>query len=122
MSIPLTKLYGGVGAATGTAISLLIGNGLIMNWYYHNKVSLDMKYFWSQILKFIPSLFPPIIVGIFMDLFIDLYYVIPFLTCGVIYVIVFCVSMWFMGMNQYEKDLIGKPIIKVLKKLKIVSR
>lgn len=119
LSIPLTKLYGGAGAATGTAISLLIGNGLIMNWYYHNKVGLDMKYFWSQILKFIPSFLPPIIVGIFMALFIDLYHAIPFLICGVIYVIVFCVSMWFMGMNQYEKDLIGKPMIQVLRKLRL---
>jgi len=122
LSIPLTKMYGGIGAALGTAISLIIGNVIIMNWYYHSRVGLDMKYFWSQILKFIPSFLLPIIVGVFMALFIDLYHFIPFLICGVIYVIVFCVSMWFMAMNQYEKNLIGKPIIKVLKKLKIVSR
>ncbi len=35
LSIPLAKAYGGTGAAIGTAISLLIGNGLVMNWYYH---------------------------------------------------------------------------------------
>ena len=35
LSIPLAKAYGGIGAAIGTAISLLIGNGLVMNWYYH---------------------------------------------------------------------------------------
>ena len=29
----------------GTAIALFIGNGLVMNWYYHNKVGLDMRYF-----------------------------------------------------------------------------
>lgn len=120
-SIPLTKLYGGVGAAFGTALSLLIGNGLVMNWYYHNRIGLDIKYFWSQILKFVPALLTPALVGVLMVLFIDLYHPIPFLICGVIYVIVFCVSMWFIGMNQYEKDLIGKPIVKVLKKLKIVS-
>lgn len=119
LSIPLAKLYGGVGAAAGTAISLLIGNGLIMNWYYHKKVGLDMGYFWSEILKFIPSILPPTIIGILMVLFVDLYHIILFLMCGIIYMIVFCVSMWFLGMNQYEKDLVGKPVSKLIKKMKL---
>lgn len=121
LSIPLTKLYGGIGAATGTAISLLIGNGLIMNWYYHKKIGLDMKYFWSEILRFIPSLLLPTLIGVFMVLFIDMYKVIPFLICGIIYVIMFCVSMWLWGMNQYERDLIGKPISKLLNKMKLYT-
>ena len=117
LSIPLTKMYGGIGAALGTAISLLIGNGLIMNWYYHKKVGLDMKRFWDQILKFMLSLLPPTVIGILIYLFVDLYHIIPFLIYVMIYIIVFCVSMWLWGMNQYEKDLIGKPIMKVLRKL-----
>lgn len=121
LSIPLTKLYGGVGAAIGTSISLFIGNGLIMNWYYHHRVGLDMKYFWSQILKFMPALFPPIVVGALIALFIDLTHVITFLICSMIYIITFCISMWLLGMNQYEKDLIGKPIIKVLRKMKLLK-
>jgi len=34
ISIPLIKYFGTVGAAVGTAFSLLVGNGLFMNWYY----------------------------------------------------------------------------------------
>lgn len=119
ISIPLAKAYGGVGAAIGTAISLFIGNGLIMNWYYHNKVGIDMKYFWSRIVKFIPSLLPSIVIGILMVLFVDLYSIISFLMCGIIYVIIFCISMWFLGLNQYEKDLLEKPMLRVLKKLQL---
>jgi len=119
LSIPLTKMYGGVGAAIGTAISLLIGNGLIMNWYYHEKVGLDMKYFWGQILKFVPSLLTPVVIGILMCLFVDLYRIKTFLVCGIIYVVIFCVSMWFLGTNRYEKDLIGNPMKKVLRKLRL---
>ncbi|WP_315119214.1 oligosaccharide flippase family protein [uncultured Clostridium sp.] len=122
LSIPLTKMYGGVGAALGTAISLLIGNGLIMNWYYHYKVGLDMKFFWGQILKFVPSLLIPIIFGIFVNTFLNLYNILTFLICGTIYILIFCISMWFLGMNQYEKDLVGKPIIKALKKLGLFRR
>lgn len=118
LSIPLGKYYSGVGCAIGTAISLLIGNGLIMNWYYHEKIGLDMKYYWKQISGFIPSLLPLIVIGMLMFTFVDLYQVIPFLVCGSIYVVVFCVSMWFLGMNEYEKELVGKPILQVLKKLR----
>lgn len=116
LSIPLAKMYGGIGAAVGTAISLLIGNGLIMNWYYHNRVGLDMKYFWGEILKFSKSLLIPIIVGLMMYLFIDMYNILTFLICGIIYVIIFFISIWFSGMNQYEKDLIGRPILKIIGK------
>lgn len=120
ITIPLAKNYGGVGAAIGTAISLFIGNGILMNWYYHTKVGLDMKFFWIQILKFIPSLILPSIVGIMFNRVFDLYKLNIFLFSGVGYLIVFSLSMWFTGMNKYEKDLIGKPLIKV--KDKIIKR
>jgi O-antigen/teichoic acid export membrane protein len=108
ITIPLAKSYGGVGAAIGTAVSLIIGNGFVMNWYYHARVGLNMKFFWGQILSFIPSLLPPVIIGILMYLYIDLYKIQTFILGGIVYVIVFSASVWFLGMNQYEKDLVGK--------------
>jgi uncharacterized phage infection (PIP) family protein YhgE len=116
ISIPMTKIYGGVGAAFGTAVSLLIGNGLLMNLYYHYKVGLDMKYFWSQIMQIFQALIFPIAAGTFLNLFINLNDMVSFLFCGVLYVFIFCISMWFIGMNQYEKYLISKPIVKCLVK------
>jgi len=112
LSVPLAKVYGGIGAATGTAISLIVGNILIMNLYYHNRVGLNMKYFWREIFKLIKALFPPIFVGILMYIFIDLHNVLKFLTYGLIYVVVYILSIWFLGMNNYEKNLIRKPLIK----------
>lgn len=117
LSVPLAKVYGGIGAATGTAISLIVGNILIMNLYYHNRVGLNMKYFWREIFKLIKALFPPIFVGILMYIFIDLYNILKFLTYGLIYVVVYILSIWFLGMNNYEKNLIRKPLIKIIKKL-----
>jgi O-antigen/teichoic acid export membrane protein len=119
ISIPLAKMYAGLGAAIGTAISLIIGNIFIMNWYYHKKVGLDMIYFWKQIISFIPSLLIPILVGVLVYLYIDLYKIQTFLLCGIMYIIVFLASIWFLGMKQYEKDLIRKPTIKIIKKLKL---
>lgn len=116
LTIPLAKAYGGVGAAIGTAVSLIIGNGFLMNWYNHVKVGLNMKFFWKQILNFIPALIAPIIFGILIKNFFILNNFFNFLGLGIIYVIIFCVSMWLFGMNQYEKDLLGKPISKLFNK------
>ncbi|WP_031514117.1 lipopolysaccharide biosynthesis protein [Desulfofalx alkaliphila] len=114
ITIPLAKMYGEVGAAIGTATALIIGNGFIMNWYNHVKVGLDMRYFWKQILSFLPALVLPILVGILINKMFNLYNILSFLGFGIIYVIIFCTSMWLLGMNQYEKDLIGKPIRRVV--------
>lgn len=114
LSIPLAKMYGGIGAAVGTAIALIVGNGLIMNWYNHVKVGLDMKLFWKQIMNFIPALIVPITLGILISNVINLYTLRNFLGFGIIYVVIFCISMWVFGMNQYEKDLLGKPANRLI--------
>ncbi len=121
ISIPLAKKYGGVGTALGTAISLLVGNGFLMNWYYHYKIGLDIKYFWSQILKFVPSLVIPVIFGIFLNYCFDLSKIYLFLLCCIIYTIIFSISMWLLGMNKYEKNLFIKPLKNVMFKFKIKS-
>ena len=117
ISIPLTKMFGGVGAAIGTAASLIIGNGLLMNWYNHVKVGIDMMFFWKQILRFVPALIIPALAGLLINSLLNLYYLPHFLGAGIMYVSVFCVSMWFIGMNQYEKNLISKPIKRIVLKL-----
>ena len=117
ISIPLAKTFGGIGAAIGTAVSLLIGNGLLMNWYNHTKVGLDMKFFWKQILSFSPALIIPTIAGIAMNLYVNLNTLSIFLITGTVYVILFCLSMWFFGLNSFEKELFGKPTKKIMNKL-----
>ncbi|MFL2079615.1 lipopolysaccharide biosynthesis protein [Marinilactibacillus psychrotolerans] len=117
LTIPLTKMYGGVGAAIGTAASLIIGNGFLMNWYNHVKVGLDMKFFWKQILNFVPALIAPIITGVIINNLFNLNRIFIFTGFICIYILIFAVSMWIFGMNRYEKDLIGKPIKKVLNRL-----
>ena len=47
ISIPLIKIMGPAGAALGTAISLIAGNIIFMNWYYHARIGMNMFYFWK---------------------------------------------------------------------------
>lgn len=116
ISIPLAKNYGEIGAAMGTSLSLILGNGFIMNWYYHKVVGLDIKFFWKEMFKFCPSLVLPIIIGIIINIYVDLYHFVPFLFYSFTYTTVFCLSMWLWGMNTYEKDLVRIPLKRILSK------
>jgi O-antigen/teichoic acid export membrane protein len=118
ISIILARRYGGLGAAAGTGIALFIGNGLVMNWYNHKKIGLDIIYFWKQILKFTPAFIAPVLFGVSANYFFNLSYVFPLLMCIIAYTIIFAISMWFLGMNPYEKALIGEPVSRLLKRLK----
>lgn len=113
ISIPLVKLYGGVGAALGTSLALIIGNILIMNWYYHKKVGMDIIYFSKQIGKILPSLILPAITGILMFKYLNLENIKVFVLSASVYVIVFVLSMWFIGLNKYEKKLVIKPYLQI---------
>lgn len=116
LTIPLTNLFGGIGAALGTSISLIIGNGLIMNWYNHVKIGLNMKYFWRQIFCFFPAFIIPVFFGIIINKLFNLYNLFTLLSLGIVYIFIFGISMWFLGMNQYEKDLVGNPIKKYFRR------
>lgn len=115
ISIPLIKLFGPSGAAFGTTISLTAGNIVFMNWYYQNKLGINIKYFWNSIVRFIPAFILPTIAGVIgMNLKYDNVFK---LGIGiVIYAIIFCLSMYFLGMNEEEKALVDKPIRKVFHK------
>lgn len=116
ISIPLARAYGGVGAAVGTALSMIIGNGLLMNWYNHRKVGLDMVHFWRQILLFTPALVVPIIIGIIANFLLDTYSIVGFITAGIFFTCAFLLSMWLIGLNKNEKHMIASPFRKLFQK------
>lgn len=109
LSIPFIRYWGTVGAAIGTAISLLVGNGLFMNWYYYKQIGLDILYFWREIIKFIPAIAVAAIIGGTMSRFKNITGIVSFLIYAVLYIMIFSVVIWCIGMNKEEKELIRKP-------------
>jgi O-antigen/teichoic acid export membrane protein len=116
ISIPLIKLMGPTGAALGTAISLIAGNIIFMNWYYHARIGMNMFYFWKEIAKFIPALIVPIIVGILIMKFANVTGLFKLGVFAIIYTGAYGFSMYFLGMNAEEKQLVMGPIKKILRK------
>lgn len=114
-SIILCQIYGAIGAAIGTAISLLVANGLIMNIYYHKRCQVNIICFWKSILRMSCGILPAIAVGILLNNILDINSPIFMLFGIAVYTLTYCIGMWFIGMNEYEKNLLLKPLRKMLK-------
>lgn len=113
VSIPLATAFGPIGCAMGTAGSLLIANGLIMNVYYHKAIGIDIIAFWKSIISLCKGMVIPVLVGYLIMRYITFDSIISFVFCILIYTCIYAISMWLLGMNSYEKDLIRKPLEKI---------
>ena len=112
ISIPLAKLYGGIGSAIGTSISLIIGNIIILNIYYQKRVGINVIKFWKEIIKMtIPFIIPIIIILIIMK-FITLHGYINLIVFGGIYTIIYGIVAYLLVINNYEKNIVNKVLKK----------
>ena len=116
MSIPLIKIFGPEGAALGTMLSLVAGNILFMNWYYHFKLGINIIYYWKNIANFIPSLVLPFIIGGACMWFIEYNSLIKLGIHIVLYAFIYICSMYTIGLNPQEKEMINKSLEKVFRK------
>jgi O-antigen/teichoic acid export membrane protein len=112
LTFALLSIFGLPGAAISTAVSMFLGNGLIMNWYYSRKVGLDVSRFWMEICYIV---FPALLAT---GLTLLIYLSIPFqwgrlchflIGCAV-YSFLYLVFEWRFGFNSYEKNLINKVL------------
>lgn len=113
ISIPLAKVYGGIGSAIGTSLSLIIGNVIILNIYYHKKVGINVIEFWKSIIKMtIPMIIPIVAIVILMH-FVTLHGYVNLIVFGGIYTILYCLTCYFLVMDDYEKNIVNKVLIKL---------
>ncbi|MFJ8524755.1 oligosaccharide flippase family protein [Bacillus cereus] len=117
ISIPLVKVMGGIGAAIGTSVAIIIGDVIIMNIYYHYKVQINIPQFFKEIVFMLPGMIVATGVGA-ATLLIQGNSFIIFVLRLAIFAVAYCSCLWFLSMNRYEKNLIKKPIINIITKLK----
>lgn len=111
-----SSMYGAIGASFGTAFSLVFANGLIMNIYYHKRCNIDIISFWKSVFSAAKALIVPMFAGVLINVLFDLDNNLVLFAGIAVYSVIYSASMWFFGMNEYEKGLIMKPIKKLLGK------
>ena len=106
--------YGVIGAAACTAVSFVLGQGIIMNIYYHKVIKLDIPRFWRNIAQM--TIVPVFMIMGGLFLFENVYHITSLsmmLACAIIFTILFIILSWFISMNDYEKQLFGGLIRKL---------
>lgn len=112
LAIPLAKMYGGIGCAFATGLSMFIGNGLIMNWYYLNITKLDIILFWKNISKITIGVIIVTIIGYIFNGMIEDKNIIVFIMKLLIYTILYIGVMYKFFMNIDEKSKIKSLVLK----------
>lgn len=104
ISVPLGKYFGATGAAFGTTLSTVIGNIIMMNWYYHKKVGLNIPLFFRNLVQ--PSIILAVagVEGMVVKYFFAVDSWLDFLIQVVVFVSCYFVMLYFWGMNEKEKQ------------------
>lgn len=115
--IPLSKYYGGIGCACAIAGALVLGQILVMNVYYQVKQKIDIVGFWIEIIKMsiVPAVLTVLTYYVLQQYALDT--VVKLVAGIVLYLVVYLPLFFKLSMNAYERDLILKPIKKILKRV-----
>ena len=107
-----------IGAALCSCISYLLGQVLIMNIYYYKVTGLDIPLFWKNILKMaiIPGLM--LVAGLLLNQIIVIDNWIIFFASVILFTVVYAALMYRFAMNDYEKDIIRKPLQRIIRIVK----
>lgn len=116
LTIILCKKYGEIGAVIGTAISAVIVEVIFMNIYYHKRLNINVIEYWKNFVSNCKGLIIPIIIGILIYKYAVLTDYFSMLLYIILYAIIYCISMWFLVMNQFEKDLFMGKILKMFRR------
>lgn len=111
-SIPVGLVYGPLGCAICTGVTTLLTKGVVINWYYHKKIHLNIAGFWKSILGLLLRLSPLCLVGIALNMLITTQsWLWIFIKIG-IYTLCFGLYALFVCFNREEKALVGRFLRK----------
>ena len=105
-----------------TCIAYVIGNILIMNWYYYKKIGLSIPLFWKNILKMSPVM---LIMGAAWWIILNYIQInnwLVFFALAAAYTVMYLPLAYRFMMNQYERDIVMAPMKKILQKLRLTKQ
>ena len=90
--------------------SIVLGNGLFMNWYYHNRIGLDMGFFWKRNLPVVVASACVTALGMAVGRFVPVGSWLGFCAWGLAYSVVFAGAMWAFVLDGDEKAAVSKKL------------
>lgn len=108
LALPLGIEYGGIGCAMATGTSMLIGNGLVMNYVYKKDIGLNILKFWKQIGRITISVSLCLIIGYEGNHVIQFSSVFVFIFKIVGYTVLYWIIVYFTAMKPEEKEKVRK--------------
>ena len=113
ISIPLAEKYGAIGAAIGTGVTIFAFNAVIMNFYYHLRIKLDILKFWRNIFKMMFFMLFGVAFILIFDYFTNYGGLKFLLVLGTLYIIIYTLICVKFIMNDYEISILRPVFAKI---------
>lgn len=104
LAIPLGMAYGGMGCAFATGLSMFLGNGLVMNWFYAKEIHLAIASFWKQIGWISLTVFACLMAGLGLVSLPGSQGIGRFLVEIGLYTFFYSVCIYLFAMNDGERE------------------
>lgn len=113
----LTMMLGVIGMFIGTGASLLIGQGFLLNLYYHRKAGINMLFFWKE--TYYPIILPAtilIIIGLTINKFHQSIDWQSLIINVIIYISICTLTLFLLYADQRERIFFIDPIRRFVKR------
>lgn len=98
---------GVIGAALMSGLAIILSPGIIMNWFYSNKIGLKIALFWKSIAPIFLLAFILSLLALLVGKYLFDYYRLPILiACILVYSSLYFFANWTITMDEYEKSII----------------
>lgn len=97
----------------GYMVYSVVGCGIFMNWYYQNRIGLDMLYFWRKMSRCIIAALPPIAVCVIASHWLSVVSWFSFVIWGFVYTAIYTIVAYRFMLNKDEKEQLKSRVLKV---------
>lgn len=96
--------------AVGFDAYVIMGTGLFMNWYYHNRVGLDMGYYWKMIAPLVGLWVAAVVPCVVGTMIVPVAGFPQFICWGVVYTVVYVALLGGFALNANERDSLRRRL------------
>lgn len=114
LQVFLSKIYGAVGCAIAVGLANIVGQGIILNYYYHMVQHLEIITFWKEIVKMM--IMPSVLTAVCLHViqYIEIGSFVQLLFWIAIYICLFIPLCFRFSLNGDERRLFCEPIKKLI--------